>query len=139
MFCRSGGVSSGPFASLNLSFHVGDHPDNVRCNRSRVLESLGLGRLISVHQVHGDRILVADHRHLNTEWTVVEARLNASLAKLGALAAMEQTGSEPDVVDDGQANDAMLFMDCSKETPKDRQSLCYDLEAQTKRLRQQCP
>ncbi len=67
MFCRSGGVSSGPFASLNLSFHVGDHPDNVRCNRSRVLESLGLGRLISVHQVHGDRILLADHRHLNTE------------------------------------------------------------------------
>ena len=39
-FSRQGGVSEGPFASLNLSHHVGDAPDNVRENRRRALAAL---------------------------------------------------------------------------------------------------
>lgn len=60
-FSRRGGVSEGPFASLNLSHHVGDAPDNVRENRRRalaVLAAQGLSRLVSLGQVHGDDILV---------------------------------------------------------------------------------
>lgn len=57
MFCRLGGVSQGPFASLNLSFGVGDDPDLVRRNRQLALRSLGLNRLVSLGQVHGDQIL----------------------------------------------------------------------------------
>ena len=34
LFTSAGGVSSGPFAALNLSFHVGDREDNVRSNRA---------------------------------------------------------------------------------------------------------
>lgn len=73
------------------------------------------------------------HRHPNTEWAIVEARLNANPVKLEALAAMEQTGGEPDVVHHDPATGALLFVDCSKETPNGRRSLCYDLEAQTNR------
>lgn len=57
---REGGVSSAPYASLNLAGHVGDVPDDVDHNRAIVLEALGLGscrnRLTSAEQVHGESI-----------------------------------------------------------------------------------
>lgn len=58
MFSSSGGISTGPFASLNLSFHVGDPDGQVRANREAVIAALGLRRLASAHQVHDDRVLV---------------------------------------------------------------------------------
>ena len=58
MFSTSGGISTGPFASLNLSFHVGDPEGQVRANRETVIAALGLRRLASAHQVHEDRVLV---------------------------------------------------------------------------------
>lgn len=95
------------------------------------------------------------HRHPGMEWGMVEARLIATtvtpatsdspatpttpttdpstLAKLNALVAMEQTGGEPDVVHHDPATGDLLFVDCSKETPKGRRSLCYDLAAQASR------
>lgn len=39
---RNGGVSAGPFASLNLGDHVGDDPERVALNRARVRDRLGL-------------------------------------------------------------------------------------------------
>lgn len=39
---RSGGVSTGPFAQLNLADHVGDDPDSVGRNRALLAESVGL-------------------------------------------------------------------------------------------------
>lgn len=57
MFCRLGGVSNGPFAALNLSYGVGDDTVKVRCNRQLAVRSLGLNRLASLDQVHGDQIL----------------------------------------------------------------------------------
>lgn len=53
IFTRQGGVSSDPFASLNLSFSVGDRPEAVRENRQRVIRALGLTDLVSARQVHG--------------------------------------------------------------------------------------
>jgi len=67
MFTRSGGVSSEPFVSLNLSYHVGDRPERVQANRTRIQTVLGLHQLVSVHQVHGDRILRVDHAHVKHE------------------------------------------------------------------------
>ena len=67
MFTSAGGVSTGPFASLNLSLHVGDHEDNVRRNRAAATAALGLSRLVSVHQVHGDRVLVVEAAHAAIE------------------------------------------------------------------------
>ncbi len=42
---------------------------------------------------------------------------------------MEVTGGEPDVVGYDEEKDEYTFYDCSKESPKGRRSLCYDLEA----------
>lgn len=58
MFCCAGGVSNAPFASLNLSYSVGDTPEKVQVNRARALQALGLEQLVSVRQVHGDRLFL---------------------------------------------------------------------------------
>jgi len=56
---RTGGVSGGPFASLNLSAHVGDDPVAVRANRGRVRQALALpGEPAWLEQVHGTRVIV---------------------------------------------------------------------------------
>ncbi|MGA2824536.1 MAG: polyphenol oxidase family protein [Streptosporangiaceae bacterium] len=52
---RHGGVSAGPYASLNLSFTVGDDPASVLENRRRALAALGAGLddAVFAEQVHG--------------------------------------------------------------------------------------
>src|SRR5258708_15196710 len=52
---RAGGVSSGPFRTLNLSDAVGDDPAAVASNRASALRAIGPGpkRLAWMRQVHG--------------------------------------------------------------------------------------
>jgi YfiH family protein len=59
---RHGGVSPAPFASLNLGLSVGDERENVRENRRRFFNGLGIepGQVALSHQVHGDGVLYAD-------------------------------------------------------------------------------
>ncbi len=61
---RAGGVSAGPFSSLNLSDKVGDDADAVAANRRRLLHALGAARLqerlVVPDQVHGTRLVVVD-------------------------------------------------------------------------------
>lgn len=58
---RTGGVSVGPYASLNLGLSCGDDADAVRENRRRALAGLGLGhlgaRLVGARQVHGAHVV----------------------------------------------------------------------------------
>jgi polyphenol oxidase len=56
---RRGGVSDGPFASLNLGLLTDDDPDRVGENRARV-ERISGGRLAQAHQVHGTDVVEAD-------------------------------------------------------------------------------
>jgi len=51
---RDGGVSAGPYSSLNLGFHVGDDQESVRQNRERLAEQLTfpLSRWVGTEQVH---------------------------------------------------------------------------------------
>lgn len=59
---RGGGVSQGPFASLNLSAAVGDDPRAVEENVARLRRAMGLSpqtTLARAQQVHGDRVLAA--------------------------------------------------------------------------------
>lgn len=51
---RSGGVSAGPYESLNLSFSVGDREESVTENRRRVAVALGaeLGDMVFARQCH---------------------------------------------------------------------------------------
>jgi YfiH family protein len=53
IFTRQGGVSSGPYYTLNVSLAVGDLSPQVEENRRRVQQTLQLGELISANQVHG--------------------------------------------------------------------------------------
>lgn len=57
---REGGVSLGPFESLNLSRRDGDPEANVAGNRDRVRQALGLDRLVFAQQVHGNRVRMID-------------------------------------------------------------------------------
>lgn len=58
---RAGGVSVGPYASLNLGLSVPDDPGAVAENRRRVASWFGArpGRLATIHQVHGTRVVEA--------------------------------------------------------------------------------
>lgn len=65
------------------------------------------------------------HRHENVKWEDVEKRLRNS-SKLSILEKMESTGGEPDIVDYNTETNEFIFMDCSRESPLSRRSLCYD-------------
>lgn len=69
------------------------------------------------------------HRHHGIDWAEVFERLETNSEKLKSLMTMEDTGGEPDVIGISEKFGAYLFVDCSKETPKDRRSICYDPEA----------
>jgi YfiH family protein len=56
---RAGGVSAGPFASLNLGLRTGDDPQAVAANRAR-LNSLLPREPGWLRQVHGSRVVDAD-------------------------------------------------------------------------------
>lgn len=56
---RSGGVSTGPYESLNLWYESGDPPANVGANRRRLAAALGIAPAepITALQVHGAEVL----------------------------------------------------------------------------------
>lgn len=57
---RSGGVSEGPFAGLNLSYNVGDGHRAVSANRGRLAKAIGISPdgWVACQQVHGARVRV---------------------------------------------------------------------------------
>jgi YfiH family protein len=62
-FCtRRGGVSEGPYASLNAGAGVGDGEDSVSRNLEAIAAAFAIpeGGMILMGQVHGDRICVID-------------------------------------------------------------------------------
>jgi len=58
-FTRRGGVSTGPYASLNCSLSGQDDPHAVRQNRARAANTLGAtpDNLVGLHQVHGPDVI----------------------------------------------------------------------------------
>lgn len=66
---RFGGVSDGPYESLNLGLHVGDDITHVLENRHRLAQAAGVdpNHLAIVRQVHGDTVLAIDGAPLDVE------------------------------------------------------------------------
>jgi len=64
-FTRRGGVSQGPYASLNANLSGGDDPAHVAENRARVAAALGVAptRLLGLKQVHGTDVIT-----VHTPW-----------------------------------------------------------------------
>ena len=75
---RLGGVSEGPFASLNLSNGGPDVPGNGRANLGLVRAALGLEALVGLNQVHGAEVVRVGR---------------------GDLAAWDRAGASPDLPD----------------------------------------
>src|ERR1700730_9710023 len=57
---RHGGVSTGPYGSLNLGGHVGERPEAVAENRGRLAAALGVDRLTIADQKHTATVAVVD-------------------------------------------------------------------------------
>lgn len=75
MTTRHGGVSAGPFESMNLGAYVGDEPAAVRANMQRLGEAID-ARPVFLKQVHGTRVVDLDRGPADAP--VVEA--DASIA-----------------------------------------------------------
>lgn len=60
---RAGGVSQGPYGSLNLGTHVEDDPVAVAENRARAARALGADpdAVLALNQVHGTHIVEVRH------------------------------------------------------------------------------
>jgi YfiH family protein len=75
---RLGGVSRGPWLSLNVGYHVGDSPVDVTENRRRLFRALDLdpAALVTAGQVHGDTVALAaaPGRHERTDGLATRAR-----------------------------------------------------------------
>ncbi len=74
IFSRHGGISQGAYASLNLSFAVGDDRQKVVHNRELVLKALGIGSIRSLKQVHGKEAVVIQDSPLKASHRVPEER-----------------------------------------------------------------
>jgi len=59
-FNRHGGVSPTPWSTLNVSFGLGDDPQNVLENRARIKKNLGFASLVSARQVHGSCVEIVE-------------------------------------------------------------------------------
>jgi YfiH family protein len=72
---RAGGVSTGPYASLNLGDHVGDVPAAVAANRGRLAAALGLPtEPLWLNQMHGCSVAEADSARAGCEADAAVAR-----------------------------------------------------------------
>ncbi len=56
-FTREGGVSAGPYATLNASLSGGDDPAAVAENRRRIAATVGVEVLLGLSQVHGAEVV----------------------------------------------------------------------------------
>lgn len=62
---RHGGVSQGPYATLNLGFSNDDQPWRVQLNRDRFFQAVGVSdkRITAGRQVHGTTIIAVDEEN----------------------------------------------------------------------------
>lgn len=77
---RLGGVSRGPYATLNLGHTVGDDPEAVVENHRRALEPLSVhpDSVVSPWQVHGARVGIVGKEHLGTVRPKTDALLTST-------------------------------------------------------------
>ncbi|SRR5581483_1613461 len=60
IFLRHGGVSIGPYSSLNLGNSVKEESSSIEENRRRVLEALNISQYAFCRQVHSDSIAIVE-------------------------------------------------------------------------------
>lgn len=77
---RTGGCSTGPYASFNVNAWCGDDENSVRRNREALCDELGIAdeRLIVPHQIHGDRVVRVDESFFAQDTSVCHALLEGA-------------------------------------------------------------
>jgi YfiH family protein len=77
VFTRRGGVSSPPWASLNLSRSTGDSAENVAENNARMLAALGVrpDQTVSAWLNHGTTVAVVEAQHRGAALRNVDAQI----------------------------------------------------------------
>lgn len=103
---REGGVSEGPYASLNLGSHVKDDIASVRENRHRVLRAFSNEgtSLFVPNQVHGDTVLeLGDPENIDASLSSAEAQ---------AITLQVQDGADGLVVHARDAAALLCYADC---------------------------
>jgi YfiH family protein len=83
-FTRAGGVSEGPYESLNGGIGSNDAPARVTENRARMAAALGVtpDRLLSLYQIHSPKVVVVD-----TPWEAADRpRADAMVTRVPKLA-----------------------------------------------------
>ena len=91
---RAGGVSVGPYASLNLAAHVGDRPEAVSANRLLLREAAHLpAEPLWLEQVHGINVI----RHPGDSVAVrqLDVDLEHALHRLAPVAVARVDGHGP--------------------------------------------
>ncbi|MCP9199978.1 DUF4256 domain-containing protein [Gramella sp. GC03-9] len=76
-----------------------------------------------------DRFNKAHERFPGLDWALIQKKLEQNPGKLWSIIQMERTGGEPDLLDYDKDTNQLTFCDFSRESPKDRRSLCYDQKA----------
>ena len=79
---RRGGVSSGPFSTLNLALHVGDAPASVAENRHRLERALSSRAVSWLQQIHGIDVCEGNACEVHTadaQWTCKQSLVLAVL------------------------------------------------------------
>lgn len=94
---RRGGVSEGPYASLNLGLWTDDDAGRIRDNRERVRAAAGASRLAQGRQVHGTRVVVDAEGIEEADGQVISGRGVAAVVLVAdclpvALAGPERVG-----------------------------------------------
>lgn len=84
--CRSGGVSQSPYQSLNLGNHVGDDPQAVATNRTRLRQQLNLpAEPYWLEQQHGCSVCNLDQIAEQTNPPVADAAMTSQPGKVCAV------------------------------------------------------
>lgn len=86
---RTGGVSEGPFASLNLARSVGDDPACVAQNMERFAAELGSRAIYEVSQVHGREVV--EVRETDEVMAVRDREADALVARVAGHAVAVRT------------------------------------------------
>lgn len=93
------------------------------------MKTLSLEGKTALLEILSARFNKNKQRHEGILWSDVSARLDKNEDKLWSLDRMEETEGEPDVIGIEQGTGAIIFCDCSAESPKGRRSICYDHKA----------
>ncbi len=109
-FTRHGGVSEGPYATLNFSKAVGDEPDRVQENLRRAADALAVepARLYFLSQVHGTTTITLQGEE--DREAVLHTRGDAVLSRAAGVACGVRTADcVPILVGDRQSGAALAI------------------------------